>query len=50
MEYTNEQKKAMSKILLDIASVDENIDARETMYFESVKERLRFLTSSQFFR
>ena len=48
MEYTIEQKKAMSKILLDIASVDENIDARETMYFESVKERLQLTAQDHF--
>ena len=31
MEYTKDQKMAMSKVLLDIVSVDEYIDARETL-------------------
>lgn len=48
MEYTKEQKRAMSKILLDIACVDENIDARETLYFESIKERLQLTTQDHF--
>ena len=42
MKYNKEQKMAMSKILLDIVSVDEHIDARETMYFETVKETLHY--------
>jgi uncharacterized tellurite resistance protein B-like protein len=48
MEYTKDQKMAMSKILLDIVSVDEHIDARETMYFETVKEELQLTTQDHF--
>ena len=40
MDYSRQQKLAISKILLDILSIDENIDPRETMYFEKVKELL----------
>ena len=31
MEYNKEQKMAMSKVLMDILSIDEHIDVRETM-------------------
>jgi uncharacterized tellurite resistance protein B-like protein len=48
MEYTKEQKMAMSKVLLDIVSVDEHIDARETMYFESIKQTLQLTTQDHF--
>lgn len=48
MEYTKEQKMAMSKVLLDIVSVDEHIDARETMYFESIKQVLQLTTQDHF--
>ena len=48
MEYTKDQKMAMSKVLLDIVSVDEHIDARETMYFENVKEILQLTTQDHF--
>ena len=48
MEYTKEQKMAMSKILLDIVSVDEHIDSRETMYFEFIKEELQLTTQEHF--
>ncbi|MBO7577875.1 MAG: hypothetical protein J6T43_02640 [Prevotella sp.] len=48
MEYTKEQKMAMSKVLLDIVSVDEHIDARETMYFESIKQELQLTTQDHF--
>ena len=39
---------AMSKVLLDIVSVDEHIDARETMYFENVKELLDLTTQDHY--
>lgn len=48
MEYTKEQKMAMSKVLLDIVSVDEHIDVRETMYFETVKELLQLTTQDHY--
>ena len=48
MEYTKDQKKAMSKVLLDIVSVDEHIDARETLYFETVKDMLQLTTQDHF--
>lgn len=48
MEYTKDQKMAMSKVLLDIVSVDEHIDARETMYFENVKELLNLTTQDHY--
>ena len=41
MEYNKEQKMAMSKVLVDILSIDEHIDVRETMYFETIKEKLQ---------
>lgn len=48
MEYTKDQKMAMSKVLLDIVSVDEHIDARETLYFETVKDMLELTTQDHF--
>lgn len=48
MEYTKDQKMAMSKVLLDIVSVDEHIDARETLYFETVKDMLQLTTQDHF--
>jgi len=48
MEYSKEQKMAMSKILLDIVSVDEHIDARETAYFETIKKALQLTTQDHF--
>lgn len=38
----------MSKVLLDIVSVDEHIDARETLYFETVKDMLELTTQDHF--
>lgn len=38
----------MSKVLLDIVSVDEHIDARETLYFETVKDMLKLTTQDHF--
>ena len=39
----------MSKVLLDIVSVDEHIDARETLYFETVKDMLELTTQDHFY-
>ena len=38
----------MSKVLLDIVSVDEHIDARETLYLEKVKDVLELSTQDHF--
>lgn len=38
----------MSKVLLDIVSVDEHIDARETLYFETVKDTLQLTTQDHY--
>ncbi len=38
----------MSKVMLDIVSVDEHIDARETLYFETVKDMLQLTTQDHF--
>lgn len=48
MDYSKEQKMAMSKVLLDISSVDGHIDASETMYFESVKDTLQLTAQDHF--
>lgn len=39
---------AMSKVLLDIVSVDEHIDARETLCFERIKDVLGLTTQDHF--
>lgn len=48
MEFTKEQKMAMAKVLLDIMSVDEDIDTRETNYFEKVKDTLGLTAQDHF--
>ena len=48
MEYSKEQKMAMSKVLMDIISIDGYIDARETMYFETVKKMLNLTGNDHF--
>lgn len=40
MEYKYNQKMAIVRLLLDIISIDEKIDERETLYFERVKKEL----------
>lgn len=40
MEYSYQQKIAISRILLDIIQADGKIDARELFYFEQLKESL----------
>ncbi len=40
MEYKYIQKMAIVRLLLDIISIDEKIDERETLYFEKVKKEL----------
>jgi len=39
MEYTFQQKIAIMRILLDITHVDGIIDARETFFFNKLKEK-----------
>lgn len=48
MEYTKDQKMAISKVLLDIAGVDENIDTREITYFETVMDKLQLTAQDHF--
>ncbi len=48
MEYTYNQKMAIVRLLLDIISVDGKIDARETFYFEKVKEELELSPDDHF--
>lgn len=48
MEHTKEQRMAMAKVLLEILSVDENIDSRETMFFERIKDRLDLTAQDHF--
>lgn len=40
MEYSYIQKMAIVRLLLDIISIDEKIDERETLYLEKVKKEL----------
>ena len=46
--FTLQEKMAMAKILMDIVSVDEKIDVRETLYFEKVKDLLELTTKDHF--
>ena len=46
--FTLQEKMAMAKILVDIVSVDEKIDVRETLYFEKVKDLLELTTKDHF--
>mgnify|MGYP002166961405 FL=1 len=46
--FTQQEKMAMAKILMDIVSVDEKIDVRETLYFEKVKDILELTTQDHF--
>lgn len=39
VEYTYQQKIAMMRILLDIIHADGRIDARETFFFEQLKDK-----------
>lgn len=48
MEYTYNQKMAIVRLLLDIINVDGKIDARETFYFEKVKEELELNAEDHF--
>lgn len=43
MEYKYNQKMAIVRLLLDIISIDEKIDERETLYFEKVKKLFKFI-------
>ena len=48
MEYKYNQKMAIVKLLLDIISIDEKIDERETIYFEKVKKELSLSPEDHF--
>ena len=48
MEYSREQRMALSKVLLDILSVDESIDSRETILFERIKDKLNLTAQDHF--
>jgi len=48
MAFTQEQKMAISKVLLDILSIDELVDSRETMYFETIKEKLQLTAQDHY--
>ena len=48
MDFTQEQKMAMAKILWDIVSVDGKIDSRETLFFETVKNDLHLSTEDHY--
>ena len=48
MEYKYNQKMAIVRLLLDIISIDEKIDERETLYFEKVKKELSLSPEDHF--
>jgi uncharacterized tellurite resistance protein B-like protein len=48
MAFTQEQKMAISKVLLDILSIDELVDSRETLYFETIKEKLQLTAQDHY--
>lgn len=48
MEYRYNQKMAIVRLLLDIISIDEKIDERETLYFEKVKKELALSPEDHF--
>ena len=48
MEYKYNQKMAIVRLLLDIISIDEKIDTRETLYFEKVKKELNLSPEDHF--
>lgn len=48
MDYTKEQKMAMSKVLLDVVSVDEHVDARETLCFENIIDKLQLTAQDHY--
>src|SRR5574344_1443366 len=48
MEYTYNQKMAIAKVLLEIMNADGKIDARETFYFEKVKNKLKLSPEDHF--
>ena len=48
MEYKYNQKMAIVRLLLDIISIDEKIDERETLYFEKVKKELNLSPEDHF--
>lgn len=48
MDYNYNQKMAIVRLLLDIISIDEKIDERETLYFEKVKKELNLSPEDHF--
>ena len=48
MEYKYNQKMAIVRLLLDIISIDEKIDERETLNFEKVKKELNLSPEDHF--
>lgn len=48
MEYKYNQKMAIVRLLLDIISIDEKIDTRETLYFKKVKKELNLSPEDHF--
>ncbi len=47
-KFNKEQKMAISKVLLDIVSVDRKIDSREIAYLEEVKRKLALGSDDQY--
>lgn len=48
MEYKYNQKMAIVRLLMDIISIDEKIDERETLYFEKIKKELNLSPEDHF--
>ncbi len=48
MDYTKEQKKAIAKLLLDILSIDENIDSREVGFLDKILDMLTLSPQEHF--
>lgn len=47
-KYNKEQKKAITKVLLDIIYIDGKIDSREISYFEEAKNFFDMSSENQF--
>lgn len=48
VEYSNKEKLAIAKILLDLIYIDGKVDRREISYFEKVREMLDLSPEEQF--
>ena len=48
MDYKYNQKMSLVRLLLDIISIDETLDERETLYFEKVKKELNLSSEDHF--